>query len=363
LPRHLSPCLISGVLKDYAWGAVDGLVPWHAPTGGHQAELWFGAHPAGPSPLLEGHGATLADLAGGAPDLPLVKILAAARPLSLQLHPDAERAAAGFAAEQRNAAGPRLFADSAEKAEMLVALTDFSALAGWRPAQEAADLLAASGAQPELVRVVAQDTRAAAVRAILSMDADECERAITGLVAAFIDEHRPPTEVAAIARVVDAYPDDAGALVAVLLAHHHLSPGMAMAVPAGVVHSYVEGTAVEVMTSSDNVLRLGLTPKTIAIDAALDALRIDREPIVLPASGLLVPPGMPFVVQLLSGHHEVAVAGGGHRMVLCLEGDVRVDGIAVGVGRAAVAFAEHPAVEVTADGRAVIVRGGDQLPG
>ena len=109
-------------LRRYAWGSPDRLARFLgvAPDGTPQAELWLGAHPSDPSEVwCDGRWVPLpaliaADPAGVlgpvvlqrfGPQLPfLLKVLAAAEPLSLQVHPDAVQARAGF--EREEAAGP-----------------------------------------------------------------------------------------------------------------------------------------------------------------------------------------------------------------------------------------------------------------
>ena len=88
------PHIVAGALKEYDWGIVDGLAPWHGATGTPQAELWFGTHPSGPTPVVAGPdaGRLLADLDEHR-GMPLVKLLAAGTPLSIQVHPDAARLA------------------------------------------------------------------------------------------------------------------------------------------------------------------------------------------------------------------------------------------------------------------------------
>ena len=135
--------LLRNPIRDYAWGSRSVLARMQgrpAPTAGPEAELWIGAHPARPS-VLAGSGASLADaIAGDAPAwlgaeaaarfgarLPyLLKVLAADAPLSLQAHPDAERA------RERFAAGDPNYVDAHHKPELLVALTPFEALCGFR---------------------------------------------------------------------------------------------------------------------------------------------------------------------------------------------------------------------------------------
>ena len=89
------------------------------------------------------------------PRLPfLMKLLAAAEPLSLQVHPTSERARIRFA--EQNAAGipldapERSYQDASHKPELIYALTRFEGMAGFRdPAKTAADPAAA---RPALAR-------------------------------------------------------------------------------------------------------------------------------------------------------------------------------------------------------------------
>jgi len=94
---------ITNTPRDYAWGSTTAIpeLLGTVPSGGPEAELWLGAHPGSPARLV-GRDGTLADVVHGR--LPfLLKVLAAASPLSLQAHPSTAQAQAGFAAE--NAAG------------------------------------------------------------------------------------------------------------------------------------------------------------------------------------------------------------------------------------------------------------------
>ena len=101
--------LLDSPIRKYAWGsqtAIATLQGRPAPTAEPEAELWMGAHPASPSRLAVS-GTPLTDAIAADPEgllgpagverfgtrLPfLLKILAAAHPLSLQAHPTLERA-------------------------------------------------------------------------------------------------------------------------------------------------------------------------------------------------------------------------------------------------------------------------------
>ena len=357
---------VEGVLKEYAWGKQDGLVPWHRATGGPQAELWFGTHEGGPAPLLDEPERTLVDIVdtAGLEHLPLVKLLAAGHPLSIQVHPDARCAAAGFAAQVGDPTLPVLYSDAAEKSEVVIALTDFVTHAGWRDRRRAAQVLIEAGLPDALADTVAGTDRVAAMRSLLELDETTRLQMLEGIIPAAIDAHWRPDEISALDRVATAFPGDPGVLVTVLLAHHRLAPGQALAVPAGVVHSYIEGLAVEVMTSSDNVLRLGLTPKTIAVDEALAAIRLDREPLLLDASKVIDPPGMPFTIEFIDADASLVAASGTARIVVALDDDALVDGVEIAEGTAGVISPTESAAVISSAGRAIVVTARvDQLPG
>jgi len=156
------------LVRHYAWGSRTTLATLQGRphTNRPEAELWMGSHPLAPSHLVrpDGERAPLpqhvaADPAGvlGSAVLDrfgerlpyLVKLLAVDTPLSLQVHPTAERARTGFATEEARGitrdASSRSYKDSFAKPELLCALTPFEALAGFRPAAEVASLLAALG--------------------------------------------------------------------------------------------------------------------------------------------------------------------------------------------------------------------------
>ncbi|MBO0871471.1 MAG: mannose-6-phosphate isomerase, class I, partial [Micromonosporaceae bacterium] len=154
---------LAGQIRGYAWGsrtAIAALQGRPVPAPGPEAELWLGAHPDLPSSTVEGPldrriAADPAGLLGDAvlaefgPRLPyLLKVLAAAEPLSLQAHPDTARA------RQRYAAGDPNYRDACHKPELLVAVEEFDALCGFRPPALAAGQLAELGV-PALQPVVA----------------------------------------------------------------------------------------------------------------------------------------------------------------------------------------------------------------
>ncbi|MDF2496780.1 mannose-6-phosphate isomerase, class I [Arthrobacter koreensis] len=306
--------LLSGTLRPYAWGSLTAMAELFGrdPSGEPEAELWFGAHPGAPSRVLGGEPATLDELISRDPEqllgretvavhgpaLPfLAKVLAAGSPLSLQVHPTREQAQAGFAAEEAagvdRAAADRNYKDANHKPEMIFALTDFEALCGFRRPQDAGTLfrtvsrlVEATGIPaPELLVQTASDLesgrpeteRLESVFRRLITGGEEVREAVAaaaGAVRSLDDAERAELDpaVAELGALDGYYPGDPGVLISLLLNRVSLSPGEAIYLPAGNVHAYLRGLGVEVMASSDNVLRGGLTPKHVDLQELLKTI-------------------------------------------------------------------------------------------
>ncbi len=355
---------ITGYLQSYDWGVPGGLNPWLVvPAGqGPQAELWFGAHPNGPSPLRDAPG-TLADATGPGEVPLLVKLLAAARPLSIQLHPPADLAAALFAA------GSELVSDDRAKIEMLVALEPFAVFAGWRDPDHAAQLLEA--ADPELAGA-ADDVRAenpqAALPKVLAVAPEQVQIDIGRVLDSAAELGLDPYETASLSLAAREFPGDPGLLVLLLLGHRRLEAGAAVYMPAGGVHAYAEGFGIEIMTSSDNVLRLGLTGKRIAVAEAIQALRDDGEPHFMgadvrmdhghPVMTSYRPYSAPFAAEFLRSSTLVARSGG-YRCVVCIAGETTVicgdEALTLQQGQGCAILADEPDAQIEADGSAAVV--------
>jgi mannose-6-phosphate isomerase len=366
------PFLLDNPVRTYAWGSPTVIpnllgIP---PTGEPQAELWLGAHPGAPS-LVEQDGARtpLAELIDKDPQamlgaatverfgarLPyLLKILAVEQPLSIQAHPTSEQAAAGFAAEEAAGvpvdAAHRSYRDRSHKPEMVVALTDFEALLGFRdPARTAhlLDELGAPGLADAAVRLRASGSGALAplVRQWLEWPVSEA----TALVAAVTGTARQaPGELAALVRRLTRwYPGDRGVLLALLLERVHLRPGEAAFTPAGVPHAYLSGVAVEPQASSDNTLRAGLTPKHVDVAELMRILRYE-------------PLADPRIAPVQRGPHEMVYAPGVEEFRLSrisLDGGaVLLDGQPAGVAR--IVLVTDGTVELAVADASVLLRRG-----
>ena len=76
------------------------------------------------------------------------------------------------------------------------------------------------------------------------------------------------------------YPGDPGIVISLMLNRVTLHRGEVLWLPAGNIHAYLTGVGVELMASSDNVLRGGLTPKHVDVAELLKVL--DFRPIPVP---------------------------------------------------------------------------------
>jgi len=270
---------VQGRAQHYDWGdadAIPALLGLEA-DGRPWAEFWWGTHPSAPSTVA---GAPLVDSTGPLPFL--VKLLAAARPLSLQLHPDAEQAAMGYAREQ--AAGlalddpTRTYRDPWPKPEMVIALTRFEAVCGFASDDVVRHRLEQVGrpGAPLLQRFVEGGHRAV-VTWLLTARPDL--GGLAGQVPAITEPWARWLSV--VARL---HPGDPAVGVLPLLHHVVLEPGGALFLGAGHLHAYLHGVGVEVMGPSDNVVRAGLTSKYVDTDAVVALMRGDvlRDPVLLP---------------------------------------------------------------------------------
>ena len=383
---------LANTIRPYPWGSVTAIprLLGVEPTGEPQAEMWMGAHPGAPSGTPRG---PLDEVVAAAPErelgprctarfgprLPfLLKLLAAAAPLSLQVHPDSAQARQGYADEERRGvprdAPHRTYKDPHHKPELLCALTPFDGLCGFRPPAATADLLArlhVDSLEPyvDLLRAQPEDAALREVlTAVLTADPEEMARTVTEAAAAcrrLSGQAAPegageagtaprPTGAgpgggagsgpyAAYASLARHYPGDPGVIAAMLLNHVRLRPGEALYLGAGVPHAYLDGLGVEIMASSDNVLRCGLTSKHVDVPELLRIVRFEAgAPDVLRPAATAdgervyetpVDDFRLFRYDLPNGAARRDLTAPGPQILLCTEGAVRVGDTALGPGR------------------------------
>ncbi len=288
-------------IKDYPWGSHTAINEFYNISNINdqpQAEMWMGCHPNGSSQLIdaENNKINIDDFIKQAPEtvlgdafnkfgeLPfLFKVLAADKPLSIQVHPSKIRAEEGYAAE--NLAGipvsspNRNFKDPNHKPELVFAVTPFNALNGFRPFNDIVELfngLVLAPLQNEIAgfkKLPSGDTLRVLFEALLILEGEAKKAAIAELLTYAANQTSLVFET--IKQLAAMYPDDMGIFSPLLLNVVKLNPGEAMFLYAETPHAYLQGLALEVMANSDNVLRAGLTPKYIDIDALISNIRFD----------------------------------------------------------------------------------------
>lgn len=404
---------LDNVVQPYAWGsrtAIADLLGMPSPSSGPQAELWLGAHASAPSRLVDHSAGTEPMpldswialqpraslgpevLARLGPRLPfLLKVLAAETPLSLQAHPDATQAVMGFAAEEEAgvtlSAPHRNYKDPSHKPELLVALTPFSALCGFRPLAESitrfrrlgqelvAGRLEHDGLGPTFAWVMGLSPaeRAPLVESVVTA----CSEAKAGR-----SGHLDPDDALAFGwagELARLYPGDIWVVVALLLHVVELSPGEGIYLPARRLHAYLRGVGVEIMASSDNVLRGGLTPKHVDVPELMRVLEFHESPSTRVLPRTVPPPSVPPFEQvydteaaefrlsrlLFSGDGERAYRVAGPEIWLCVDGEVTLTSKAkstpLTLTRGQSVFVPASDAEVSAAGSGVIFRARDGL--
>lgn len=389
-------------IRNYAWGSRDVIATLQGRDSGAEpeAELWLGAHPLGSSRLTEGaQTQTLKDEIELDPHrhlgelvhaeyparLPfLFKVLAADRPLSLQAHPGAQKARAGFAEEEEQGIPiddpRRSYRDSFAKPELFVALAPCEVLCGFRPAAEAADILGRLGISqlgPYIASLLTgrpADGLRVVVTTLLSMPTtaksalaeqvvDECRRILAS--------NDPGPHAGAYAwavRLGESYPGDIGVVLSLLLNLVALKPDQGLFVAPGMLHAYLYGSGLEAQANSDNTLRGGLTPKHVDVAELLKILDFEpaTEQIIEPVE---VEPGQPcsgartwptparefalYDWQLDGETFELRAVGPG--IVLCLAGELKLHNangeLILCKGDSAYIASGEPQVSVSGSGR------------
>ena len=290
---------LKNTIQTYVWGSYDGIPAFTGIVNTDDepmAELWMGSHPAAPSRVLVGKDAVRLDkfiaehplkILGkptndkyGA-SLPfLFKVLSAANPLSLQVHPTKEQAENGFARE--NEAGIPLlsplrnYKDRNHKQEILMAITGFTIMCGFRDERQTVEYIGRidSPILSEAIQRLNKGGYRAFCHYLLELEPENRKSAIEAALTvtngtASTEEH---AAFALASQLAAHYPGDIGCLAPLYLNVLNLNPGEAVFLPEGIMHTYIKGTGLELMANSDNTLRGGLTAKHLDIPELLEVL-------------------------------------------------------------------------------------------
>lgn len=391
--------LLRNPVQEYAWGSktfIPELLGEPSPSASPRAELWMGVHPKGISKVhWDGAWISLRDLIQRNPinilgrevakrfqnQLPfLLKILAAAMPLSIQAHPDLSQASRGFAEENRLQIpidDPlRNYRDENHKPEILCALTPFDALRGFRKAD---DILALFGKVPipslgAPIRLLRKDKSARGLAgflsALLALGAEDRRRAVSELLAASESLASSDPVFTWVVRLHQWFSGDIGVFSPLLMNLIHLEPGEALYIDSGELHSYLQGAGVELMATSDNVIRAGLTTKHADVPELLRILRFEEDlgeiitPLALNRSEWVYPtPAKEFVLSRLSLRK-----GAPHRetdrkslaIMICTQGNAEITDVAnaegLPVSRGSIFLVPALVTEVSMEGDATLYK-------
>jgi mannose-6-phosphate isomerase len=365
---HPRPYRMQNPIQPYAWGTRDGeafiprLLGIAPQPGAPYAELWMGAHPKAPSAVIvEGEPVALdrwiaahpqevlgrAVAARFANRLPfLFKVLSAGEVLSIQAHPNKAQA------EVLHARDPENYPDDNHKPELAVALDSLTALMGVKPY---AGIVEALERYPELAGFIGEAVCGELRRGEGVAEAEQrllARKAFATLVTRSISAERE------LAQAIDAlaarlsrtpgdlreeerlfldlrakYPGaDVGLPAILLLNLVHLTEGQGMFIAAGVPHAYVRGNIIECMANSDNVVRVGLTPKFKDARALVEILSQEPQPIAILSGGdaaeiVYRTPAPEFQVsrrRMRPGEERVEASGGRLVILLITRGEVRL---------------------------------------
>ena len=303
---------LTNKIQNYAWGshtAIPELMNKESVSDVPQAELWLGAHPKASSEIIiNGKHKTIIKIIEESPNdilgkktaakfnnrLPyLFKILAAAKPLSIQAHPNKAMAVKGYDQENKNRipidAHNRNYKDNNHKPELICALTPFWALNGFRKIKDIIRLLEQinyKGLNGYNVLKKEQNFQAFKhfFNELMIMQPVLQKNIIEQAVKNAENLSNDNIIFEWIVKLNNEYPLDVGVLSPILLNLIYLKPEQAMFLRAGTLHAYLGGTCIELMANSDNVLRGGLTPKHVDVPELLKNLDFNTQDvkIILP---------------------------------------------------------------------------------
>ena len=288
---------LTGKIQHYAWGG-SAYIPQllgienssHKPF----AEYWMGAHPSAPSIIsVDNDMVSLFDYIQQHPietlgkevnnkfhELPyLFKILDVNDMLSIQVHPTRDEAAKGFDSEE--AAGIpinapyRNYKDRNHKPEVMVALSDFWLLHGFRVESELKQVLLSVKEFNFLLPVFEAEGYYGLYKKVMELPQPEVDNILQPLVTRIVnasptDKKSPEFWVAKVFEQNASLTNvDRGIFSIFFFNIMEVKPGEAVYQGAGVPHAYLYGQNVELMANSDNVLRGGLTPKHVDVPELL----------------------------------------------------------------------------------------------
>lgn len=388
---------LKGKVQHYSWGGLEYIPQLLSIDNTEKqpfAEYWLGAHP-NYSGIVQAKdndvnlndfihqekedvlGSSIARRFGSLPFL--LKVLDVRQMLSIQVHPSKASAEKGYALENEQGIPPsaahRNYKDDNHKPELMVALSDFWLLHGFKPADQLLNMLSAILDFEFLIDEFRRGGYKGIYEKVMLMDQQEVNKILEPIVNKILPLYKngellKSQESFWAARAVETFCKngnfDRGIFSIYLFNLVHLKKGEGIYQPAQLPHAYLEGQNVEIMANSDNVLRAGLTDKHIDVPELLKHVRFEETvPVVLGSHAEVqeeiqfASPAEEFeLYQYFLNGKEVTLTASGPEVIFVLDGAVSVNAadekIAVAQGQAAFIIngtnytiaSEHSAAEV-----------------
>lgn len=310
---------VNGVVQHYSWGGfsyIPNVLKLESDGEKPFAEYWLGAHDNAPSTCQSnGNAYALNELIGKDPSvlgqhaqnafgrLPyLLKILDVKDMLSIQVHPTKEAAIKEFEAEEKKGiarnAPVRNYKDDNHKPELMMALSEFYLLHGFRPEESMKQILKEIPELNFLAAVFSENNYRELYRTVMEMPQDEVNHTLQPLLDRIVPPYQQgnlskdhPDFWAARASITYNQPGiiDRGIFSVYLLNLVKVNKGEAVFQDAGLPHAYLEGQNIEIMANSDNVLRGGLTTKHVDVTELMKHVKFEAtHPNILTGSNGMV---------------------------------------------------------------------------
>jgi mannose-6-phosphate isomerase len=296
---------LKGVIQHYSWGGYD-FIPRLLNIENNDrkpyAEYWMGAHHNHPASIANGKEITLSEfIANNSSEvlgttvahkfsaLPyLFKVLDVRQMLSIQVHPSKEVAAISFEEEDKKGIpvnGPnRNYKDKNHKPELMVALSDFWLLHGFKTESGLLKILEEKEELLFLKSFFQDKGYQDMYEEVMRMEQPKVNEMLQPMMQKIIPLYnngslqKDSEDFWAARAAVDFCRNnnyDRGIISIYLFNLVHLKKGEAIFQPAGLPHAYLEGQNVEIMANSDNVLRAGLTDKHIDVPELLKHVKFE----------------------------------------------------------------------------------------
>ncbi|MET0634714.1 MAG: mannose-6-phosphate isomerase, class I [Chitinophagaceae bacterium] len=289
---------LTGTVKNYDWGGtsfIPKLLGETQKADRPEAEYWLGVHPQADCKVISPDGSTtlLRDYISLDPgqrlgtkvnhdfgNIPyLLKALDVKDMLSIQVHPNKKAAVIDFEREE-NLGIPltdpkRNYKDRNHKPELMVAMGEFWLLHGFKPEDRMNAILSSVKELNFLQPVFESGSYSGLYEYVMKLQQAEVNLRLRPLLDRILPLYKAgklerSSEDFWAARAALTFSEtDRGIFSVYLFNVVRTEKGQAVFQDAGIPHAYLEGWNVEIMASSDNVLRGGLTNKHVDVDELL----------------------------------------------------------------------------------------------